>query len=171
VLHDRLRELTGVDMAELAGGSLDGEVPLTDAVVTRLAQRYLPASAPIADLDITARDHDVIAVRGTVRGSRLLPALNVEAVIDRQPELPHSPLLGLRWSLPGFGPLAMFAGPALSFFKALPPGITLAGDRITVDLAHLLRARGLGDLLPHLTRLRVTTRQGAIVVTFGLRIR
>jgi hypothetical protein len=63
----------------------------------------------------------------------------------------------------------MLAGPALSLFKVLPPGIDVTGDRITIDIARLLHSRGLGELLPHLARLRVATRRGAIVVSFSVR--
>jgi hypothetical protein len=169
VVRDRLRELTGVGIEELAGGHVEGEIPLTDAVVTGLARRYLPASAPMSDLQIEAQDGDVVTIQAGLRGSRLLPQVRVVARIEQQPDLPQSPVLGLRWSVPGLGPLTMFAGPLLSLFKALPPGIDADGDRIAVDIAHLLRSRGLGDLLPQLTRLRVTTRQGAIVIGFSLR--
>ena len=165
---DRLRELTGVGIEELAGGHIEGEIPLTDAVVTRLARRYLPSSVPVSDLQIEAQDGDLVIVQLGLRGSRLLPQVRVHARIEQQPE-PHAPVLGLRWSVPGFGPLTMFAGPLLSLFKALPPGIDADGDRIAVDIAHLLRSRGLAELLPHLTRVRVTTRRGAIVIGFSLK--
>ena len=46
----------------------------------------------------------------------------------------------------------------------------LDGDRIAVDLAELLRWRGLGDLVDYLTLVRVTSREGAIVVEFALRV-
>ena len=164
---DRLRALTGVGIEELAGGHAEGEIPLTDAVVTRLARRYVPASAPVSDLQIEAQDGDVISIQAALRGSRMLPQVRIVARIERQPELPHSPVLGLRWSVPGLGPLTMFAGPLLSVFKALPPGIDADGDRITVDIAHLLRSRGLGELLPLLKRLHVTTRRGVIVIDFA----
>ena len=166
---DRLRELTGVGIEELAGGHIEGEIPLTDAVATRLARRYLPASAPVSDLQIEAQDGDVVIVQAGLRGSRLVPQVRVHARIEQQPE-PHAPVLGLRWSVPGFGPLTMFAGPLLSLFKALPPGIDADGDRLAVDIAHLLRSRGLAELLPHLTRVRVTTRRGAIVIGFAARL-
>jgi hypothetical protein len=169
VVLERLRELTGVGVEELAGGGFEGEIPLTDAVVTRLARRYLPASAPVSDLQIEAQEGNVIVAQVGLRGVPMLSQVKVHARIDQQPE-PHLAVLGLRWSVPGLGPLAMFAGPVLSLFKALPPGIDADGDRIAVDIAHLLRARGLGELLPHLTRLRVTTRPGAIVIGFAVRL-
>jgi hypothetical protein len=169
VLRDRLRELTGVDVGELSGAVVEGELPLTDAVVTRLAARYIPSSAPVSDLRIEALENNQLNIQLAVRGSRMLPQVKIAAVIERQPE-PESPVLGLRWSLPALGPLAMLAAPALSFFKALPPGISVDGDRIAVDIAQLLRSRGFEEVLPYLRRVRVTTRHGAIVVGFAVRV-
>jgi hypothetical protein len=39
-----------------------------------------------------------------------------------------------------------------------------------VDFAELLRSRGLEELMAYITRVNVTTREGAIVVAFSLRV-
>jgi hypothetical protein len=72
--------------------------------------------------------------------------------------------------VPGLGPLALLAAPALAYFKALPPGLTVVGDRMFVDVGVLLRARGLDDLIRYISALRITTRSGVVLVRFELRI-
>jgi len=67
------------------------------------------------------------------------------------------------------GPLAMIAAPFLSNLKKLPPGIRIDGERAIVDLGELLRSRGLADLLTLITRLRVGTQAGRLVVRFEAR--
>jgi hypothetical protein len=79
-------------------------------------------------------------------------------------------VLGLRWTIPGMGALAAFAAPALSYFKKLPPGIRVEGDRLIVDLGELLRSRGLGEMADYITRVHVATREGALLVEFALRV-
>jgi hypothetical protein len=100
---------------------------------------------------------------------RLIPELRVLVEIERQPELPQSPVLVLRWSLPGMGPLAMIAAPFLSNLNKLPPGIRIDGEHALVDLADLLRSRGLADLLPLIAQLRVGTQPGRLLVRFEVR--
>jgi hypothetical protein len=77
--------------------------------------------------------------------------------------------LAMRWTLRGLGPLAMFAGPVIAYFKTLPVGITMNGDRIWVDLHALLRSQGLDDAVPLLTGIRILTREHWFLVQFELR--
>jgi hypothetical protein len=91
------------------------------------------------------------------------------ARIEDQPE-PQRPVLGVRWSMPGLGPLGLLAGAALSWLKALPRGLRAEDDRILVDVAELLRAQGLGDLLPVVSKVQVHTRRGAFVLKCELRV-
>ena len=86
----------------------------------------------------------------------MIPTLRIVARIEEQPE-PQRPVLAIRWSMPGLGPLGMLAGPALTFLKTLPRGLRAEDDRILVDVAELLRAQGLADLLPYISKVRVHT--------------
>jgi hypothetical protein len=72
--------------------------------------------------------------------------------------------------MPAAGPLALFAAPVLSYFKATPPGIRMDGDRVEIDLRALLRARGLEDVLGFIRALAIHTRPGGFVARFELGI-
>jgi hypothetical protein len=170
-LAEQVRRIFGVDLDELAGTSIAAEIPLSNDLVNRLiAQRLAASPSAIAAAHAEAQDHDNVGIELSLRGPKLLPAVRIAARIDRQPDLPRAPVLGLRWSVPGLGPLGLLAAPALTWFKALPPGIRADGDRLDVDIGAVLRSQGLGELLPYIAALQVHTRRGAFLVRFELRI-
>lgn len=167
---DRVRGLLGVGVDEIPGARVAGEIPIPDAVINRVvAQALARSDAPVTRVHIETGDADRLLAYVTIRGPKLIPELKVLIEIERQPELPQSPVLVLRWSLPGMGPLAMFAAPFVSNLKNLPPGIRLDGERAVVDLGEMLRSRGMGDLLSLLARLNVNTQAGRVMVRFELR--
>jgi hypothetical protein len=171
-LADQLRRTAGIELQELAGGVLSGEIPLTNAVVNRLAAQQLAKSpgAPVDAVHIEALAGDRVGIVLGLKNVPMLRDLAIEAAIQSQPEFPGRGVMMLRWSLPRLGPLAKFAGNAVSFFKAPPPGLRIDGDRVAVDIPHLLRARGMGELVDLLTRLEIHTRPGAFLITFAARI-
>ena len=146
-LLSRLRGLAGDNLQELTGATIAAEIPLTNAVVNRLiAERLAAASGPVSAVQVDALDDDTFSAQVSLR-MKMIPTVRIVARIEEQPE-PQRPVLGIRWSMPGLGPLGLLAGPALSFFKALPRGLRAEDDRLLVDVAELLRAQGLADLLP-----------------------
>jgi hypothetical protein len=165
---DAVRDLFGEQFEGLAGGVVSGEVPLTTEVINRLIARKLEGKElPITAAEVEAHEAEALTVHLRLRAP--IPALRVEMRIDHQPQLPHDPRLGLRWQLKGLGPLAMFAAPMASRFKTLPPGVTLDGDRVWVNVHTLLREQGLGEMVPFLSGVRVITRERRFVIQFELR--
>ena len=166
-INDFVRERFGVDLGEFAGTNLSGEIPLSDDLVNRLMAERLANHPQIASVRIQAQEGDTIAIQLVPR-MRMMPPLRIMARIERQPELPQRPFLLLHWTMPAAGPLALFAAPVLSYFKAMPPGIRMDGDRIAIDLRELLRARGLEEVLGFVRALAVHTRPGGFVARFQL---
>jgi hypothetical protein len=164
-LRDIIRQRTGVELRDVAGSMLTGEIPLSDALVNRMLAERLVHHAQVASVRVQAQQDDTVAIQVVPR-ARLMPALNVTARIERQPEFPHHPLLLLRWSMPAAGPLALFAAPVLAYFKAMPPGIRMDGDRVAVDLRELLHSRGLDEVIAFIRKLEVHTRPGGYVLRF-----
>jgi hypothetical protein len=66
--------------------------------------------------------------------------------------------------------LSALAGAALRFLNALPPGVRMEADRIFLDLATLLEARGLAPYLAYVNELRINTVDGAVVLFIRGRI-
>ena len=166
-ITDTIRERLGVDLAAFGGAHLVGEIPLTDEFINRLIAERLAGHPQISAVRVQAQDGDTLGVEVVPR-ARLLPAMRIVARIERQPEFPQQPFLLLRWSMPAAGPLAMFAAPLVSYFKALPPGIRLDADRIVVDVRELLRSRGFEDVFGFIRRMGIHTRPGALVAQFEM---
>ncbi len=147
---------------DLRGADVSATVPISERLLNELIRESLPSSAPVRDLHVAPQAGDRFAVRARLGASSLIPPLKLTVVIQRQPDLPSSPALVLKLEM---GALTAFAGPALRFLDALPPGIRFDGDRIHVDIAQLLEQRGLGQYLEFIRRLEVHTTEGAVVAT------
>lgn len=164
VVRDRL----GLDLSDLRGANVSGEIPIaTDGINRVLAEHAAAGTLPVASLRVETGDSGALTAT-IVPKARLLPALRLSLAITRQPAFPADPVLHLRWSMPGLGRLARLASPALSFLGALPHGVAVAGDRATIDLLELLRSRGLDELAGYIEFLECDTRVGAVVVRFRL---
>jgi hypothetical protein len=162
--------MLGIELSEISGTLLAGEVPLRNALVNRLiAHRVATLQSPVDGVRIEPHDGERVTIVLSMRGS-IMPDIKIEAQIEQQAEFPAPAVLLLRWTMPGMGKLSLLAGPALSYFKKLPPGIRVDGDRIEVSIAELLRSRGMGELMDYMTRLHITTREGVIIAAFALRV-
>jgi hypothetical protein len=168
-IADTVRERLGIDLREFAGAKVSGEIPLSEDFVNRLLAERLADHPQISAARIQPHEGDVVAIQLVPR-VRMIPPLRIMARIERQPDFPRDPTLLLRWSMPAAGPLALFAAPILSYFKAMPSGIRLEGDRITVDVRELLRTRGLADVAGFIRALAIHTRPGGFVARFELGI-
>jgi hypothetical protein len=165
-MMQRLHQLLGFDMQDLQGAHVSGEIPLTDVLINRVIEQRLASSeSPVSAVVIEPSDNDCVVARVRMR-ARLVPPLTIDLRITQQPQLPDAPVLVLRWSLVGLGPLARLASPVLGLFDLLPRGIRVEGDLIGIDLAEMLRARGYGEALQYLKRLDIATRAGHVIVRF-----
>jgi hypothetical protein len=155
-------------LSDLRGAHADVTLPISDRLLNEAISEALPASAPVRDLQLASRPGNRIRLRFRVSAASFLPPLNLTVLIERQPELPASPILVLRLETGG---LLSFAGSALRFLEALPPGVRIEEDRIHVDLSTLLAERGLAGLLEFVEQVHVTTIEGALVVTIRAVVR
>jgi hypothetical protein len=160
---DALLRRWGINPGDIAGTSLAGEIPISDALINRLIAKRLERHAHIASVVVTSRDGDEALVRVEPR-ARLIPSVPIVVRIERQPDLPRDPTLRLRWSIPAAGPLALVAGAIAGYVKAMPEGVLVDRDVVVVDLRVLLRARGLEEVLDLVRRAAIHTRPGAMVV-------
>ena len=167
---DTLLQRVGLSVPDLAGTAAGGEVPLTEPVVNRVIAAQLAArQLPVTGVELEAHEGDAFTAHVALR-NKLLRSLRVHVRIERQARLPEDPVVWLRWSIPGAGPLALFAAPALSLFKALPPGVTADSDRIAIDVRQVLAARGLGEMSGYLKNLEIHTRPGGFVVRADVKL-
>jgi hypothetical protein len=168
----RIRRLFGPRLEELAGAQIHGEIPVSEAVLNALiAERLQASDTPVESAEVQVRVEGELFVRVRLRRPSFAPAVMIGLRIERQPDLPRSAVLGLRWWLPGLGALAAFAAPALSFLKAGPPWLLMEREHLLVDVARLLRDQGAEDVLPYMAALRFATRDGALLIRFELGVR
>jgi len=167
-LERLLRQQLDSGFADLRGAEAAITLPLSERLLNELVAEAVPPSAPVRDLQIVPEAADRFSIRLRVGSSPLIPRLKILVSIDRQPELPTSPVLVLKVESAGWMTLA---GPMLRLLNALPAGIAVHDDRIHVDLRALADRRGLASYLDYLTELRVNTLPGALVVTLRGRLR
>ena len=159
-----LRAQQAAGFPDFAGAHGSVVLPISDRFVSRLAAERQPPNWPVSIDDIRAEPGNQFTVSVRVKRPAFLPVMRVRAIIDEQPHLPQSPTLGLRLDVP------VLAAPFLRLVKNLPPGLTLNGNRITVDLFALLATYGAADLPRHIDALSVTTADGKFVVSVDARI-
>jgi len=155
--------------ADLAGSRAAVDLAIPQALLNRAVAGALTGSEGRLRA-VTVAIHPDYRFHLDLQLSRgFIPSIPVEAVIDRQPELPGSPEIVFRWRLlvPG---LAALAGSAASFFKALPAGVRMEGDNVFVDVRPLLERAGASDLLPLLSELSVSTRERVLDVHLVARV-
>jgi len=155
--------------ADLAGSEGQGSIRLTDQLLNQIIATATQGARAVRDLQVRTLAGDQLQARVVLAKPSFLPPFTVGIAIERQPELPASPVLVAK--LQGAGGLMRLAGAATAFLKVLPPGIRMEGDRVFVDIAALLQQRGFGFVLQHIDDLGVHTEEGALRVAFRARLR
>jgi hypothetical protein len=168
VLLDTLQRQQRDGFPDFAGTEVAATIPVSDRLINELIAASLPSGGKVREILVQAEDGNRVTARIRLSASNLIPSIPVTLAIEDQPKLPEQPLLGLRLShASGFVALAASALPSM---VTLPPGISMDGDRIRLDIRRLLAERHMDDLLEHLTDLRVNTRAGAIILEVRARI-
>ena len=155
-----LREQQSTHFADLAGANAAFTIPASERLLNRIIADRLPSSAPISELQVHPEEGNHVSVSVKLAKFAFLPAVRIRFAIERQPDLPASPVLVLR--IEG---KAALAGPALRFLEVFPPGVRLENDRLLVDLATLAAQYGAAEVLLYLTALQVTTTAGRVIVS------
>jgi hypothetical protein len=167
-LSTLIREEQQAGFPDLGGAEARLTLPVSDRLISRVIAKRLPPTAPIADVEVFAESGNQFKVRVRLKKPSFLPPITVAFLIERQPELPASPVLVLRLLSEG---IAALAGPALRLFDVLPPGIRFDSGRVFVDLAAIASQRGMADALQFVQSLSVTTETGKIIVAAALAVR
>jgi hypothetical protein len=160
-----LERLRASRFAAIQGARVSLSIPVSEALLNELIAAVMPPSAPVRDLHVRPQAGNRLAVRG--RASRLdfLPPVTISLQIEQQPQLPDRPLVVRILSLPG---LLSVAGSLLSP-GSLPPGVRLERERVLVDVRQLLERQGLGEVVPLIERLNVSSEDGRLLLDVDLR--
>jgi len=162
-LLELLRRQMALGFRGIAGSRISVRIPVSEALINEAIAIALPPGARVREVQVNPRAHDRARVRIVVSKPSFLPPITFTVAIERQPSLPDSPDLVLR--LEGAGTMLTFAGPALAFLNALPPGILMRGDQVFINVLELARSQELGEWFRFVDRLQVTTAPGQVVGT------
>ena len=163
-----LRHLQSTGFSDLRGARLSGTVPVSERLINEIVASAVRPGGPVREVRVHPLPGDAFSVRVTPTMG-LLPSITVRLEIERQPELPASPVLVLKMAT--MGGLFGLASAALPIAGMLPRGVRLDGDRILVDLRTLAAERDAADLLPYVTGLRLNTEEARAVLHIDLSIR
>jgi hypothetical protein len=155
--------------ADLAGSEGQAVFRVSERILNSIITEQLQGSASIRELHVSPHAGNRLGVRVVVVKPSFLPPINLEVLIDKQPSLPDDPVLGL--TLSGIGGLLRFAGPAAGFFKVLPPGVKMEGERVFVDLRAALAPHGLTTILDYVKDVAVGSEEGRLIVAFAAGVR
>ena len=149
---------------DLAGSEVTATIHLSDRLVNELVAELLPTDGKVREVQIRIDEGNQLTATVRLSGPSFLPAVPVTLEIDEQPDLPDRAVLGSKLALPSG--LMFMATSILPSLVKLPTGISLNGERLRIDIRRLLAERQMESWLDYVTDLRVTTRAGALVVTF-----
>jgi hypothetical protein len=156
---DLFERLRASRFAAITGAHLTADVPLDEGLLNELLAASIPASAPVRGASIHPDASDKLSVR-IVPKAAIMPAITLKLTIEQQPQLPSRPVLVLRMLTLG----GLFGLASGAIAGTLPPGVTLQGERILVDLRTIAAQRGVLDLFDYLKSLRVETGPGRVVL-------
>ena len=162
-----LRRLQATGFRDLSGTRASATIPINERLINEWVATRVPPTGPLSAVVVHPLEGDRFAVRLTPRAA-FLPGVTLTLEIEAQPDLPSSPVLRLRMAT--MGGLLGFAAGALPIGGMLPPGVSLQRDHILVDLQAVVRHHGGADVLQHVTRLRVNTEVGRVVLHVGIAI-
>lgn len=146
----------------LAGADATARIPVADGLLNQILAGVLPPGGAVRALVLHAQAGDeLVADLRIVKGNFGVPFRLVFHIAE-QPDLPSRPLLVLRLRTAPL--LFSMGGPLIKMLGVLPPGIAVEGDRILLNLASLAARYDTAGVFKHLTELRVTTIDGAVVV-------
>ena len=146
----------------LAGSEGHAAIRVSGRLLNTILADELRGSTAVRELQVSPRAGNHVDVRVVLAKPSFLPPITFDVIIDKQPSLPDDPVLGL--TLSGIGGLLRFAAP---FFKGLPPGVRMEGERVLIDLRAALAPHGLAAALDYVKDVAVGTEEGQLVVVFA----
>ncbi len=153
----------------LSGSEFGGTIRISDRLLNECIAAALPRDLPIRALTIRSREGNWLNVSVTLAKPSFLPPLSAELAIDRQPTLPHDPVLGLRLT-GGAGSLMKLFNSPLRRAVSLPPGIQIDGDRVLIDIRTVLQEAGQASWLDFVQQMCVGTEEAGIAVIVLTRV-
>lgn len=161
-----LHTLRASRFRDLSGARVSATIPVAGTLLNQAIAASLPPHAPVKQVTVHPDAADRLSVRIVARAA-LIPPITLKLAIESQPRLPGPAVLVLRMATLG-GLFGLASGAVAGM---LPPGVTLDGERILVDLAVLARQHGQGEAFEYLERLEVHTEPDRLIVHVDAAVR
>ena len=149
------------------GAVVEGSVPIREAFLNEIAAEAIAASSgrPVRRATVVLQDGNRATIELEVWTFFFWNKLRPDVLIERDLGFPGGGTL--RIVLQGsYGLLGTLAG----LFTKLPPGVSLAGPAVTVDLRRLLAESPAASLLPLVRSASIDVSRGRAVVSFRLAV-
>ena len=163
-----LRQQQASGFSDLAGAQVTATVPVRERLINQVIAANLPRNGALRHAELHAQPGERLTLRVALAKPSFVPPFNVNLQIERQAQLPDSPVIVLK--IAGAGGLMAMAGSIAGLAGGLPPGMRLDGDRIHVDLRAMLRPHGADTLLDLIEELYVATGEGTVTLAFRARV-
>jgi hypothetical protein len=168
IISDLLTHLQQSSFRDVAGTRASVRIPVARSLVNAVVAQVLQGSkAPVKSVDVQPREGDALDLIVAVSWP-FVPALKVGITIERQPSFPASPILVLHWTL--LGGLGTIASRFVGALDRLPPGITLEGEFIVIDIPVAAAGTPAAAALPYIKNLQVHTAEGRVVLEADLEV-
>ena len=167
-LQALLNRQQAAGFAGLSGTEARAAVRVSAQLLNEAIGAFAGASPAVRELAVTPRAGNRVDVSVKLAKPAFLPAINLTATIERQPQFPADPTVVLQLS--GIGGMMRFAGPAVGAFGSLPPGVRMDGDRVYIDLRAALTANRQAEWLQYVEKLDISTDEGAVVLYVQARV-
>jgi hypothetical protein len=155
-MDEILQRLVRESFLELAGLRVDASIPVPERLVNEIVGKALQGNRNISYCRISISHQNRISVN--LKTPRWPWPLELKLKLDRTVNLTPSPLLGAKLEN------KVLLGRMGSFFKVLPEGVSIHGDRVAVDLGSFFRSPEQKSFLQLLKSAEVKTEESRLIL-------
>src|SRR5688500_13297518 len=138
-MDEILQRLIENNFSELAGLTVDASIPLSEHLVNEFVQSALQGNKNITDCYIAIHVGNRFVVN--LKTPLWLWSINLKVLLEKSVDFSDGPRI--RASLENFGLLGKLG----AVFKALPKGVTIQDDQVTIDVESFLTTAEQGKWL------------------------
>ena len=150
-----LRRVIDNNFSDLAGLTIDASIPVPESLINELIASELRRNRNISGCRVTIHSENRVSM--DLKSPRLPLTLHLKLRLFRAVDLTHSP------KIRAFLENNILLGKLGSLFNALPEGVTLYENQITVDIVSFLSTAEQKQILELLRSVEIRTEAGKMV--------
>lgn len=154
--------LIGNGFSELAGLTVDASIPVPEYIVNEMIESALRGNKNITACRMSIGGNNLVTVQ--LKTPLWFAPIHLKLELEKSVDFSGSPKVKARLEN------LVLLGKLGSFFKALPKGFSLIGDRIVVDLDSLISTQEYKKLLDLVKSVEVRTEAGGIIFNVKIKV-